>query len=327
MTWAEVDDGFLSHPKTVKAVQLGGSAAIHLWLALRLYSGKHLTDGLIDSFMVVELSLGLHSRTRKRALAALLESGLLDPCGDGNYQLHDYSDWAPSRATVEKRKAEAKARKEKYLEKHAGGTHSERDEEPVPDESSRDARAGALLSSPLPSPPKEERESPPARIHDGGNPRGFDPTDEEMAAARGRDHFGASFSSAIDPNFLPDASLRALSIRLDLNPDDELRTFKAHARAKKKRAVDWPAEFELWLVRSQAMKKSNGRAPRPEFEDRPEKPPHPDGLKWEGGEFDEHRRIWVELYDEKRGVWKWDDLVGKQGAWQSTKSPERRFEP
>jgi len=47
-------------------------------------------------------------------------------------------------------------------------------------------------------------------------------------------------------------------------------------------------------------------------DDRPEKPPHPDGLKWEGGEFDEHRRIWVELYDEKRGVWKWDET-----HWQS----------
>lgn len=64
-------------------------------------------------------------------------------------------------------------------------------------------------------------------------------------------------------------------------------------------------------------------------DDRPEKPPHPDGLKWTASEFSEHKGIWVELVDANNVRWLWVDGKGQSGRWESgsLRTGFRRIEP
>lgn len=99
MTFAKIDDNFLNHTKTKRARRLGGSAAIDLWLAIRLYCGRELTDGFIPGDMLGSCGGPEHPKTVAKALGALLESGLLE-VASGGYKLHDYLTWAPCKVDV-----------------------------------------------------------------------------------------------------------------------------------------------------------------------------------------------------------------------------------
>ena len=78
MTFAKIDDNFLGHTKAKRARKLGGSEAIDLWLAIRLYCGRELTDGFIPEDMVSSCGGPEHPRTVRKALDALCKAGLLE---------------------------------------------------------------------------------------------------------------------------------------------------------------------------------------------------------------------------------------------------------
>lgn len=132
-----VKEEFLGDSKTLRAVKLGGSEAVVLWLAMKAYAAKHLTDGFVADDEVESLCTGLLDPERARlALKALVEcgrtqrdgtrgAGLVDPAPNG-WQLHDYLDHDDSRARVLERRNLARARKARHEVKNAPGTHSER---------------------------------------------------------------------------------------------------------------------------------------------------------------------------------------------------------
>ncbi len=99
MSWIQLDDRILEHPKFVRAVRLGGSEAIHLWLGLRAYCAQFLSDGLVPTDMLPEVRGPLNERKREAALSALVDVGLLERC-DVGVRLHDYLDWSSSRDEV-----------------------------------------------------------------------------------------------------------------------------------------------------------------------------------------------------------------------------------
>lgn len=99
MSWLELDDRILDHPKFLRAVKQGGSEAIHLWLGIRAYCGQNLTDGFIPTDMLDEVRGPRDSRKRLAALEALVDNRLIEP-SDAGYQMHDFLDWSRSKAEI-----------------------------------------------------------------------------------------------------------------------------------------------------------------------------------------------------------------------------------
>lgn len=89
MTWARLDDSILTHPK-VAGLSAGAG---WLWVRALVYCNKHLTDGeLVPAALKV-------LQARRRDLDELLAAGLLETA-PGGYQIHDYSQWNETRASV-----------------------------------------------------------------------------------------------------------------------------------------------------------------------------------------------------------------------------------
>ena len=121
MSWLELDDGILEHPKFVRAIKLAGSEAVHLWLGLRAYCGKHLTDGFVAEDMMDEVKGPKDPEKRAAALDALFEVGLLEKTRRAGLQMHDYLQWSKSREQVLAAREQARARKTKSRGSGGGG--------------------------------------------------------------------------------------------------------------------------------------------------------------------------------------------------------------
>jgi hypothetical protein len=94
VTWAKFCDGFLDHPKVLRA----GEDAANLFMRGCIWCNKHLTDGAIPR----EALRALTQRRDAPALAAkLVTVRLWEETPDG-WQVHDWSDHNPTRESVEK---------------------------------------------------------------------------------------------------------------------------------------------------------------------------------------------------------------------------------
>jgi len=111
VSWLGLDDGILEHPKFIRAVNMAGSEAVHLWLGLRAYCGRYLTDGFIPADMVDEVR-GPKGKARRAALDALIAVGLVD-AEDGGLRMHNYLDWSESRDSVLRKRESARERQAK----------------------------------------------------------------------------------------------------------------------------------------------------------------------------------------------------------------------
>jgi hypothetical protein len=113
VSWIGLDDGILDHPKFIRAVRLGGSGVIHLWLGLRVYCAKNLTDGVIPGDMLDEVR-GPKGKARADALRVLIEVGLLEQSGaGGDLAMHDYLQWSQSRDEILSHRERARERQAK----------------------------------------------------------------------------------------------------------------------------------------------------------------------------------------------------------------------
>jgi hypothetical protein len=167
----ELDDQILNHPKFIRAVKIGGSEAIHLWLGMRAYCSQNLTDGFIPSDMLDEVRGPKSEKARRSAMAALVEVNLVELRDDG-VALHDYLDWASSRDEVTQWRAKARERKAKSRTvSHAESQCDGQCDEPVTPGGVTDTRSIApapayALGAPSPSPsasPTDQRDQPVAK--------------------------------------------------------------------------------------------------------------------------------------------------------------------
>lgn len=94
MTWVKLDDGFPRHPKLI------GLPADVKWAYIEAlcYCGQYLTDGLFPAEGVI---------ARKHA-DRLCKAGLVD-VEDGQYLIHDYLHYNPSRVEVEAEREKKRA--------------------------------------------------------------------------------------------------------------------------------------------------------------------------------------------------------------------------
>lgn len=145
MSWLELDDQILEHPKFIRAVRLAGSEAIHMWLGLRAYCGQKLTDGAIPADMMDEVRGPTNPKKRAAAIDALVTVGLVDRTDDNGLQLHDYLHWSKSKDEVLKLRASAAARKRRQRGggKEDGSDDAGDDEEEPPAGGSDDGHGGS----------------------------------------------------------------------------------------------------------------------------------------------------------------------------------------
>lgn len=118
-----IKEEFVGGEKYRRAVELGGSDVIVLWLALKCYCSQHPdTEGFIPTEVLDGLP-GAPRRARK-ALQALIECGRMLPGGERGtglvesaeygWRLHDYLDHAAAPEEDELRRAKARLRKQTY---------------------------------------------------------------------------------------------------------------------------------------------------------------------------------------------------------------------
>ncbi|MFE4059488.1 mucin-2 [Streptomyces sp. NPDC059096] len=125
MTWFKVDDTAHAHPKLLKA----GNAALGLWVRAGAYAAQHLTEGVIPG--VVAQLYGTAPQARK-----LVASGLWHPHGHdctrckqppaGDFVMHDFLIYNPSRARVEDDRARAAERQQRARDRAAEQRNQER---------------------------------------------------------------------------------------------------------------------------------------------------------------------------------------------------------
>lgn len=125
MAWLKVDDTSHAHPKFLRA----GNAAIGLWVRAGAYVAQHLTEGVIPG--VVAQLYGTAPQVRK-LVAADLWHAHGHSCGGcpqppaGDYVMHDYLTYNPTRGKVEDDRAAAADRQKRAREKAAEQRNQER---------------------------------------------------------------------------------------------------------------------------------------------------------------------------------------------------------
>ena len=115
MSWMDLDDKLLDHPKFIRAVNRGGSEAIHLWLGLRQWVAQQLTDGFIPVDMIDHVR-GPAARKRAAALQVLIEVGLVEKESSG-VRLHDFLQWSKSRDRILAERERNRLRQERFRTK------------------------------------------------------------------------------------------------------------------------------------------------------------------------------------------------------------------
>lgn len=134
MTWVKLDDHMADHPKFIR---LGAMAPLALALQVRAmcYCARYLTDGRIPAEIMSQLTRGFESWACETGgvpgvigIATtgdeydwpkiMVEAGLWDK-SRGDFVIHDYLSYNPSRASVlQEREANAK-RQQKFRERNA----------------------------------------------------------------------------------------------------------------------------------------------------------------------------------------------------------------
>ena len=157
MTWAKFCDGFLDHPKVLRA----GEDASNLFMRGCIWCNKHLTDGAIPR----EALRALTTRRDAPALAAKLVSvRLWEETADG-WQVHDWSDHNPTRESVEGRREKTREKVASWREKRgnaAGNASCNHGCNPVTCEACNPVRnpVGNHGGNPAPVPTRPDQTSP-----------------------------------------------------------------------------------------------------------------------------------------------------------------------
>jgi len=122
-----VKEEFVGGEKWRRAVKLGGSDAIVLWMAMKCYCSQHPdTEGFVPGEEIEALA-GAPRGARRKALQSLIDCGRLLPDGargpglvepaEGGWRMHDYLEHSASPEEIELRRAKARLRKQDYRER------------------------------------------------------------------------------------------------------------------------------------------------------------------------------------------------------------------
>ena len=105
MPWFKVDDAFSVHPKAIKA----GNKAIGLWTRAGSWCAQQLTDGHVPAYVVP--MLGGDDEDAEALIGVRLWVAV-----DGGYQFRDWSDYQPSKESVQAEREAARERQRRARE-------------------------------------------------------------------------------------------------------------------------------------------------------------------------------------------------------------------
>ena len=168
MTWVRLDDQFGEHPKIVGL----SDRAFRAHVTGLLYCGRYLTDGRLPRGVLPPA----------RALAELVAAGLWTANGTGEYSIHDYLEYQPTREQVEREIAQKRAAG------RAGGKAAAKARAKAAAKAPPQAKSKPIpIPIPIPIPhtpkPRAERERNPA-FDALAEATGSDPTKLTRSAAR-----------------------------------------------------------------------------------------------------------------------------------------------
>lgn len=126
--WLKVDDGMPQHPKVVAAAaRLGANGlgrVLAVWVEAMCYCNRHLTDGLVTNDVAATLKSDKNPIEILRVFAQK-SVRLAHRTRDG-WQMHDYHEYQPSKAEVEKKRKKERDRKRRVRGKSARTTSNVR---------------------------------------------------------------------------------------------------------------------------------------------------------------------------------------------------------
>lgn len=120
MSWFFVDDKFFAHPKLVKLSRDELERAVSLWTLAGSWSRGALTGGYIPYNQVDAL------RCSYAGAEALVKCGLWIMAEDG-YQFHDWAQWQETPEDVERKRAEARIRTQRWRKSNPKNGRKKRD--------------------------------------------------------------------------------------------------------------------------------------------------------------------------------------------------------
>jgi hypothetical protein len=239
MAWVRLSDDFYDHPRFQHVSALG----VALYVAALAWCNRNATDGRIShralcgllSFDGICLTSGMTGRdaTSDDALDELIESGLVvEDAGD--YLIHDYLDYQPSRAEIEAKRDGSKQRMQKSRRLRSSVVAddvSESSSDVAPDVAAQHGAKFARSSrAPKPKPINKEELS-----------------NESSKKAR---NSKKKPEISIPEDWSPAESHRALAQKRHVNLSTEAEAFRAHALAHDRRCVRWDAAFTQWLLKA-----------------------------------------------------------------------------
>jgi hypothetical protein len=280
MSYLQLDDDILNHPKFVRADRLAPCSAVHLWLGLMSYCKRHLTDGVVPIDMLPRVN-GPVPRWRGRALEALIAVGLIERT-ETELRVHDYLEWNLSKTEIERKSAVRKLGRAKAAESRPSGS----DRDPIAERSRPDPGGDrdpiAERSRPDPGGDRivvsndvidlDARRSEPGR----GRARKTEteteteictdpPVTPPALTLEASPQIASTSSAAVGksrkprartqcPNdFQPNASTLAEATSLGFKPELEQRTrreFVTWWRGDGRLKADWQATYVNWLIKT-----------------------------------------------------------------------------
>lgn len=291
MSRFEIDDQFLGHHKTVRALRKGAEA-LQMWLAIRTYVAINNSDGIVPDEDIDDLP-GAPKSPRKW-LAVLVECGkpvpgegrgpgLVDAV-DGGWRLHDYRDHGLSPDEIERRKELSRERQRRWRESRVpnasrnGVTHS-----PPNAVTNPSSDASGDTPDPIRSDPKID-----PSLHGGakdlsghGGRDETDPPRPSREISVGARRFAESLNTEAPEELEFTEQHRELARAAGVDLAQTWLECRDQRRAKQYRCASWEAEFTSWLRREAKFQRERVRGspakqrqpPQPNDERNRYKPP------------------------------------------------------
>jgi hypothetical protein len=241
VTYSQLDDHFDIHPKyedfDLEHYGLQACAITHC--------NRHLTDGRIS--LAAVRKLGKAGPAKALRVASHLVAAGIWRAIDTGFEVVGFLDHNPSRAQVEKRRSETKARKEAWKERQERKPDASRNAFGTPFGTGPERPPTQTLSDPLPSDPlPEQRKIPPVGGTRGANGLKLEPPAKKPTTGK----------RPIPPDFAVTAAVEKMSRAEGLpNPHVVILGFRDWATANDRRYADWEAAFRNWM-RSEITRKT-----------------------------------------------------------------------
>lgn len=220
MPWFKIDDGFHGHPKVYEL----SLASVGLWTLAGSWCAKYLTDGAVTPKAIMRLG------GTDEQCAELVKADLWIP-SEGGYQFKDWDDYQPLKDDVEAEREAARERMKRVRANKKGVS-------PVVQPNVQANNIGTFEET------SEEVRVTPSQSQSHPNPVLFPvPSGPEKTGRRAPE---LPLPVTWKPSALHEEKAREKYLDVNLQAE----TFRNHAETNDRRARNWNAAFNNWLIKA-----------------------------------------------------------------------------